>query len=75
LYVPQAKNVMMVKFLNHTNGAFEDADVYWSFKSGAISETHSVAQRATYEMPANSSGRMYFYLCTKGDAACPLCVG
>jgi len=61
--IPPAKNVMMFKFLNRTNGQFSDAELFWSFKSGSISETHSFAERPTYDMPANSSGRMYFYVC------------
>ena len=68
--VPPAQNVMMFKFLNRTNGTYADADVYWSFISGSISETHSIAAQSTYDMPANSSGRMYFYLCAAGDTAC-----
>jgi hypothetical protein len=68
--IPAAKNVMMFKFLNRTNGAYADSEVYWSFKSGAISETHSIAEQAMYDMPANSSGRMYFYICAAGDSAC-----
>jgi hypothetical protein len=68
--IPAAKNVMMFKFLNRTNGKYADSEVYWSFKSGAISETHSIAEQNMYDMPANSSGRMYFYLCAAGDATC-----
>jgi len=61
--IPAAKNVMMFKFLNRTNGVLSDAELFWSFKSGSINETHSIAEQPTYDMPANSSGRMYFYLC------------
>jgi Beta-1,3-glucanase len=68
--IPAAQNVMMFKFLNRTNGRYSDSEVFWSFKSGAISETHSIAERPTYDMPANSSGRMYFYLCAAGDSTC-----
>ena len=68
--IPTAHNVMIFKFLNRTNGKYADSEVYWSFKSGAINETHSIAQQPTYDMPANSSGRMYFYLCATGDATC-----
>ena len=68
--VPAAKNVMMFKFLNRTNGKYADSEVYWSFKSGTISETHSIAEQPMYDMPANSSGRMYFYICAAGDTAC-----
>jgi hypothetical protein len=57
-----AKNVMIFKFLNRTNGKYKDSEVYWSFKSGTINETHSIAAQPTYDMPANSSGRMYFYI-------------
>ena len=64
--IPPAQNVMTFKFLNRTNGTFTDAEVFWSFKSGAISETHSIAEQPTYDMPANNSGRMYFYLCAAG---------
>jgi Beta-1,3-glucanase len=68
--LPTAKNVMMFKFLNRTNGKFQDSEVYWSFKSGSISETHSIAAQPTYDMPANSSGRMYFYICAATDTTC-----
>ena len=68
--IPAAKNVMMFKFLNRTNGKYADSEVYWSFKNGNISETHSIADEPTYDMPANNSGRMYFYLCAAGDSTC-----
>ncbi len=68
--IPPAKNVMMFKFLNRTNGAHADSGIFWSFKSGSISETHAISQQNTYDMPANSSGRMYFYICPTGDATC-----
>jgi len=68
--IPAAKNVMIFKFLNRTNGKFADSEVYWSFKTGSINETHSIADQPTYDMPANSSGRMYFYLCAAGDSTC-----
>ena len=71
--IPPAKNVMMFKFLNRTNGMFNDGELYWSFKSGSISETHSFAEQPTYDMPANSSGRMYFYVCA--PAAPVSCTG
>jgi len=67
--IPPAKNVMMFKFLNRTNGQFTDSELFWSFKSGTIAETHSFAEQPTYDMPANSSGRMYFYVCA---AAAPV---
>lgn len=68
--IPQAKNVMIFRFLNRTNGKYQDSEVYWSFKSGSISELHSVADQDTYDMPANSAGRLYVYLCAAGDTDC-----
>jgi hypothetical protein len=64
--IPPAKNVMVFKFLNRTNGKFSDSEVFWSFKSGTITELHSIAEQSTYDMPANNSGRMYFYICAAG---------
>ncbi|WP_394843556.1 beta-1,3-glucanase family protein [Pendulispora brunnea] len=68
--IPPAQNVMMFKFLNRTNGVRKDTELYWSFKSGSINETHSFAERPLYDMPANSAGRLYFYVCLTGDTAC-----
>jgi hypothetical protein len=68
--IPAAKNVMVFKFLNRSNGKYADSEMYWSFKSGTITETHSLAEQPMYDMPANSSGRMYFYICATGDTAC-----
>jgi hypothetical protein len=61
--IPPAQNVMTFKFLNRTNGKLADSEVFWSFKNGTVTETHSIADMPTYDMPANASGRMYFYLC------------
>jgi Beta-1,3-glucanase len=65
--IPPAQHVMTFKFLNRTNGKFPDSAVYWSFQSGSIDELHSIAEQPTYDMPANASGRMYFYLCAPGE--------
>lgn len=56
--IPPAQNVLMVKVLNRTNGKYPDSQVYWSFNG----QTHSIADQPYLDMPANSSGRMYFYL-------------
>ena len=61
---------MIFRFLNRTNGKYQDGEVYWSFKSGSISELHSIADLDTYDMPANASGRLYFYLCAANDSTC-----
>ncbi len=56
--IPPAHNAVMVKILNRTNGAYPDNQVYWSFGG----QTHSIADQPYLDMPANSSGRMYFHL-------------
>jgi hypothetical protein len=68
--IPAAKNVMMFKFLNRTNGKYKDSEVYWRFKNDTVNELHSIADEPLYDMPANPSGRMYFYICAAGDATC-----
>lgn len=68
--IPPAQNVMVFKFLNRSNGTLADDEIFWQFKSGAINELHSIAEQPTYDMPANASGRMYFYVCRKGDTTC-----
>jgi hypothetical protein len=56
--IPAAQNVLMVKVLNRTNGRYPDSQVYWNFNGVA----HSIADQPYLDMPANSAGRMYFYL-------------
>ena len=56
--IPPAQNVLMVKILNRTNGAYPDDQVYWSFNG----QTHSIAEQPYLDMPINSAGRMYFYV-------------
>jgi hypothetical protein len=56
--IPPAQNVLMLKILNKTNGKYPDSQVYWSFNGVA----HSIADQPYFDMPVNSSGRMYFYL-------------
>ncbi|GAB3851399.1 discoidin domain-containing protein [Dactylosporangium cerinum] len=56
--IPNPSNVVMVKVLNRTNGQYPDSQVYWSFNG----QTHSIAEQPYLDMPANSAGRMYFYL-------------
>jgi hypothetical protein len=60
--IPQAKNVMMFKFLNRTNGKFKDSQLYWAFTQNGVTQVHSFAEAPLFDMPANSSGRMYFYV-------------
>jgi hypothetical protein len=58
--IPPAQNVLTVKVLNRTNGRFPDSQVFWNFNG----QTHSIAEQPFLDMPANSAGRMYFYLGT-----------
>ena len=44
--------------MNQTNGQYPDSQVYWSFNG----QEESIAQQPYIDMPANSAGRMYFYL-------------
>jgi hypothetical protein len=56
--IPAATNVLEVQVLNQTNGQYPDSEVYWSFNG----QEESIAQQPYIDMPANSAGRMYFYL-------------
>src|SRR6202034_4161311 len=56
--IPAASNVLEVSIVNQTNGQYPDSEVYWSFNG----QEKSIAQQPYIDMPANSAGRMYFYL-------------
>ena len=56
--IPAAHNVLMLQILNRTNGRYPDSQVFWSFNGTA----HSIADQPFFDMPVNSSGRMYFFL-------------
>ncbi len=56
--IPTANNVLEVSIVNQTNGQYPDSQVYWSFNG----QEESIAQQPYIDMPANSAGRMYFYL-------------
>src|SRR6202043_260611 len=58
--LPAAHNVLEFSIVNQTNGQFPDSQVFWSFGG----QTESIAQQPYIDMPANSAGRMYFYLGT-----------
>jgi hypothetical protein len=64
--IPPAKNVMIFKFLNRTNGQFPDSQVFWSVTINGVKETHSIAEQQFFDMPANASGRIYVYLGSVG---------
>jgi hypothetical protein len=56
--IPAATHVLEVAIVNQTNGQYPDSQVYWSFNG----TEKSIAQQPYIDMPANSAGRMYFYL-------------
>jgi hypothetical protein len=56
--IPAATKVLEVAIVNQTNGQYPDSQVYWSFNG----QEESIAQQPYIDMPANSAGRMYFYL-------------
>jgi hypothetical protein len=56
--IPPAQNVLTVKILNRTNGQYPDSQVFWSFNG----QVRSIAQQQYLDMPANSAGRMNFFL-------------
>src|SRR5215467_983604 len=56
--IPPATHVLEVEVINRTNGRFPASRVYWSFNG----QEKSIARQHYIDMPANSAGRMYFYL-------------
>lgn len=56
--IPAAQNVLTVKILNRTNGQYPDDKVFWRYND----QVHSIAEQPYFDMPANTSGRMYFHL-------------
>ncbi|WP_228561744.1 beta-1,3-glucanase family protein [Catenulispora rubra] len=58
--IPAATQVLELSIVNQTNGQYPDSQVFWSFNG----QTKSIAQQRYVDMPANSAGRMYFYLGT-----------
>jgi len=56
--IPAASNVLEFSIVNQTNGQYPDSQVYWSWNG----QEKSIAQQPYIDMPANSAGRMYFYL-------------
>src|SRR6202022_4328579 len=62
--IPAATHVLELKITNQTNAQYPDSQVYWSFNG----TTASIAQQPYIDMPANSAGRMYFYLGTPTSA-------
>lgn len=53
---PVATKVMTFVFLNRTNGVIPDNKITWSFNGSKF----TIADHATFDMPANSAGRVNF---------------
>ncbi len=66
--IPPAQNVMMFKFLNRTNGQYDDAHVFWKVTINGVTTTRSIAEQPFFDMPAHSSGRIYVYLGKVGNS-------
>ncbi|MGH3119908.1 MAG: discoidin domain-containing protein [Streptosporangiaceae bacterium] len=62
--IPAATQVLELSIVNQTNGQYPDSQVYWSFNG----QEESIAQQPYVDMPANSAGRMYFYLGSPNSA-------
>jgi hypothetical protein len=62
--IPAATHVLELSIVNQTNGQYPDSQVYWSFNG----QEESIAQQPYVDMPANSAGRMYFYLGSPNSA-------
>ena len=60
--LPAKKNVVMMKFLNRTNGKYTDDQIIWTASINGVASQFTIAQQPYYDMPANSAGRMYFFL-------------
>ncbi|MBR7838143.1 carbohydrate-binding protein [Actinospica durhamensis] len=58
--IPSVSNAIEFDFLNATNGAYPDSEVYWSVNG----VTESIAQSPYYTMTSCGSCRIYFYLGT-----------
>jgi trimeric autotransporter adhesin len=59
-------DVMTFAFVNRTNGQYPDDQVSWSTTISGVTTTNTIAAQPYFEMPANSSGRMEFYLGPQG---------
>ena len=55
-------DALVFKFLNRTNGRYTGDQITWSVTINNVTTTSTIAQQPTFQMPANASGRMYFYL-------------
>jgi beta-galactosidase len=59
-----ADAVLVVKFLNRTNGQYPDDQVFWSATINGVVVTNSIAAQPILQLPAGASGRIPIYLGT-----------
>jgi len=69
-----AGKAMTVAFLNRTNGAYPDGQIFWQLRGKSdtgetIDEFHSIADRPTFDSPGIKSSRMFFYIAPTASAA------
>jgi len=56
--------VLVVKFLNRTNGQYPDDQVFWSATINGVTVTNSIAAQPILQLPSGASGRIPIYLGT-----------
>ncbi|WP_433975355.1 immunoglobulin domain-containing protein [Tunturiibacter lichenicola] len=61
--------VLVVKFLNRTNGQYPDDQVFWSATINGVTVTNSIAAQPILQLPAGASGRIPIYLGTPSQNA------
>jgi fibronectin type 3 domain-containing protein len=59
--------VLVVKFLNRTNGQYPDDQVFWSATINGVTVTNSIAAQPILQLPSGASGRIPIYLGTPGQ--------
>ena len=69
--IPPATGLMVIKFLNRTNGKYSDSELYWTFNgNGMNTMPQSIAAAPTFQFPVGGyNGRMYFFICPTASTA------
>jgi hypothetical protein len=68
--VPKATQVMTYRFLNRTNGKYADKDIHWKLEGLVLgshtqripTQTGTLADRPTLDLPLHHGGRVTFHL-------------
>ncbi|WP_260736045.1 immunoglobulin domain-containing protein [Tunturiibacter lichenicola] len=61
--------VLVLKFLNRTNGQYPDDQVFWSATINGVVVTNSIAAQPILQLPSGASGRIPIYLGTPSQSA------